>query len=457
MSMRKNLRLVVATAAAVAMTGGLLSLTAGTAAAAPAKHADDFNGDGHRDFATGTWGSFTVTYGTAKGPGTKTKTFTQNSPGIPGSAGNTGGYRDAFGATLAPADFNRDGYADLAVGDRTEAVGDAYEQGAITIVWGSKSGLGSSASRIPVMKGYTPERLGTALAAGDFTGDGKVDLAVSDNITTYIYRGGFSKSGGTGKITRHSPSNGYDFIEPTKLVAGKVNKDKTTDLYVLGDSFLEGVGQHTQAAWYLRGGSLAPGALTHYNQKSTFYDADGVIADFDKDGYGDLAVGDRPRDGNAGSLAVLRGGANGPVSTRHINQATDGVATGVTAGDDFGLKVSAGDTNRDGYPDLAISAPGEKVGAATAAGGVHILRGGKKGLTGAGSQWFTRQTAGVPGSAAKNARFGQEIRLRDLDRDGDADLLISDSGKKSVLLSGGSGGITTRSAREISLRATFPQ
>ncbi|GAA2250990.1 FG-GAP repeat protein [Streptomyces amakusaensis] len=455
MSMRKNLRLVIATAAAAAMTGGLLHVSTGAVAAAPAKHVDDYNGDGHRDFATGTWGSFTVTYGTAKGPGTKTKKFTQDSPGIPGKAGNTDGYRDAFGATLTSADFNSDGYADLAVGDRTERVGNASEQGAVTIVWGSKSGLGSAAGRIPVLKGYTPERLGTSLAAGDFTGDGKADLAVADNITTYIYRGGFSKSGGTGKITRHSPSNGHDFIEPTKLVAGKVNKDKATDLYVLGDGF---VNDHTQAAWFLRGGStITPGALTTYNHDSDFYDADGVIADFDKDGYGDLAVGDLRRDGDAGSLAVLRGGANGPVSTRHLSQATEGVATGVTPGDHFGLKVSAGDTNRDGYPDLAVSVPGEKVGAAASAGGVHILRGGKKGLTGTGSQWFTRQTSGVPGSAAKDARFGQDVRLRDLDRDGDADLLISDSGKKSVLLSGGSGGITTRSAREIPLRASFPQ
>ncbi|WP_326573791.1 VCBS repeat-containing protein [Actinacidiphila glaucinigra] len=115
MPTRKNLRPVAATAAAVALTGGLPTVTAGTAAAAPAKYADDFNGDGYRDFATGGSGSVTVTYRTASGPGTKVKTFTRNSAGIPGTAGDSGGYADMFGDSLA-ADFNRDGYADLAVG-----------------------------------------------------------------------------------------------------------------------------------------------------------------------------------------------------------------------------------------------------------------------------------------------------------------------------------------------------
>ncbi|MFD4524535.1 hypothetical protein ACFWP7_11570 [Streptomyces sp. NPDC058470] len=91
------------------------------------------------------------------------------------------------------------------------------------------------------------------------------------------------------------------------------------------------------------------------------------------------------------------------------------------------------------------------------AGGVHVLRGGKKGLTGAASQWFTRTSAGVPGSAGQYSMFGLYVRLRDLDRDGDADLLISDSDTPSVLLPAGPTGITTGAATEPELRADFPQ
>ena len=61
-AIRKTHRLVLATATAASLTGGLLTLATGTATAATlAKYADDFNGDGYRDYAVGDSGSVTVT------------------------------------------------------------------------------------------------------------------------------------------------------------------------------------------------------------------------------------------------------------------------------------------------------------------------------------------------------------------------------------------------------------
>ena len=58
----RKLRLALATATAVSLTGGLLVLATQTATAAtPAKYADDFNGDGFRDYAVGWAGEVTVT------------------------------------------------------------------------------------------------------------------------------------------------------------------------------------------------------------------------------------------------------------------------------------------------------------------------------------------------------------------------------------------------------------
>ncbi|MFJ4202869.1 hypothetical protein ACIP2Y_25010 [Streptomyces sviceus] len=55
---------------------------------------------------------------------------------------------------------------------------------------------------------------------------------------------------------------------------------------------------------------------------------------------------------------------------------------------------------------MAVGVPREKVGAVKDAGGVHVLCGGKSGLTGKNSQWFTRASAGVPGNPSEYENFG---------------------------------------------------
>ncbi|WP_251094635.1 FG-GAP and VCBS repeat-containing protein [Streptomyces sp. Caat 7-52] len=446
----------VATATALALTGGLVALTTGTANAAPAKYADDFNGDGYRDYASGWGGEVTVTYGTATGPGPKTVRFTQDSPNIPGKAGDAGGYADTFGDQVANADLNRDGYADLAVADRTEKVGTKTGAGAVTILWGARTGLGAKATRIPAKSGTA---FGAALAAGDFNGDGKPDLAVTDVAgTLFVYRGGFSTTGTTGGVSRLEVSpSGAHVLEPSAIVAGKVTKDNATDLYVVGQGYEND--KMVQAAWFVQGGSTVKrGKYTTYNASQVDFSATGVIADFDKNGYGDLAVSDKPYNKGAGSVVVLRGGASGPTTSYRLTQSTSGVATAATRNDRFGYALSAGDTNRDGYPDLAVGVPEEESGPVPNAGGVHVLRGGRSGLTGTGSQWFTRATAGVPGSPTDSEMLGLFVRLRDFDRDGDADLLVSgDLYYKGVLLRGTASGITTSHAAETALDPNFPQ
>ncbi|WP_338120173.1 hypothetical protein [Streptomyces agglomeratus] len=110
------MRIRHAAGAALLVASVVPVVTAAPATAAAAKYADDFNGDGYRDYATYSFranngGGVLVTYGTADGPGTRTQLITQSSPGVPG----TDETDDMFGDTRAAADFNADGYADLAV------------------------------------------------------------------------------------------------------------------------------------------------------------------------------------------------------------------------------------------------------------------------------------------------------------------------------------------------------
>ncbi|WP_149552197.1 FG-GAP and VCBS repeat-containing protein [Streptomyces marokkonensis] len=430
-------RTTTITLAAAVLGCGLVPLTvASPAAAAPAKYADDFNGDGYRDYAyssgvtdAGSDGSGTVgiIYGTATGPDGRKQNITQNSAGIPGA--NEAG--DFFGGKLAGADFNGDGYADLAVAVPGEDVGTVSNQGAVVILWGSASGL-SGGTSVPNKAPGKGHDMGYALAAGDFNGDGKPDLALINNYNAHVYVGSFTKSGFSGKVTKLDNERMF----ARKLVAGKVTKDKAADLVVIGA--VDGSEHTVTGAWFIRGGSTLTRGTTYKlgTGEDTSWEVDARIADFNKDGYGDIALG-HPNANGKGGVLVWRGGSSGPGGVTRINQNTAGVAGGMEVGDRFGARISVGDVNRDGYPDLAVAAPGEDLGGYADAGAVHILRGSASGLTGAKSQFFDRTSSGVPGGLEENATFGDHLRLRDSNRDGYADLFTD-----YLRLRGHSGGIT---------------
>ncbi|MFC3575913.1 FG-GAP-like repeat-containing protein [Streptomyces yaanensis] len=432
---------VTLTAALLAGTLTPLALSS-PATAAPAKYADDFNGDGYRDYAysgsvtdAGSDGSGTVgiIYGTATGPNGRKQNITQNSPGIPG----TNEWDDGFGHAMAGADFNRDGYADLAVAAYGEDVGARSEEGAIVIIWGSASGL-SGATSVPNKAPQKWGQFGLDLAVGDFNGDGRPDLAALNNKTAYVYLGSFTKSGFSGTVTKLA----NDHMSAEHLAVGKVTKDSATDLVVVGA--VDGSEHTVTGAWFVRGGrTLTRGTTLKLGSgEDTSWQVDTRIADFNKDGYGDIALG-HPNANGKGAVLVWRGGSTGPGGVTRISQDTSGVAGGAEVGDRFGARISVGDVNHDGYPDLAVASPGEDLGGHTDAGAIHILRGSASGLTGSKSQYFDRSSAGVPGGLEANASFGERLRLRDSNRDGYADLFAD-----YLRLRGTSSGITTSGIQE---------
>ncbi|WP_328665208.1 FG-GAP and VCBS repeat-containing protein [Streptomyces sp. NBC_00328] len=439
-----------ATTLATFLVAGLipLALPVTTASAAPAKHGDDFNGDGYRDYAYSSFsarggGGVTVVFGTATGPGSTQQRITQSSAGVPGSDEAD----DMFGEVRAAADFDGDGYGDLAVAAVGENGSHGADQGAVTVLWGSASGL-STGTTLPNKNPGRGNYMGKDLAAGDFNGDGKQDLAVINESMTYVYRGPIKRSGTTGTVTKLDKTTSF---YATALISGKVNGDTKTDLAIIGD--VTARDYVASDVWFIKGGasSLTPGSSLRLESQSgdgsgVERGGDGVIADFDKDGYGDIAVGTSIYSKHKGRVSVWYGSSAGPSRNTRLTQATSGVAGTPENYDEFGSSISAGDVNGDGYADLAVGVRDEKIDGQDNAGGVHIFKGRASGLSGTGSQWFARNTPGVPGALTAYDQFGGLVRLRDTNGDKKADLYVSAT--SGLRLPGSAGGITTTGATE---------
>ena len=434
--MHKNLRTALATATAAALTGGLLVAMAGPASAAPSGIDSDFNGDGYRDVAVtaplasvsgkGSAGAVTILYGSPQGAGAgKIQTLTQDSAGVPGAAEKD----DQFGAHTAPGDFNGDGYADLAVGAPGEDAGTDANGGTVVILWGGSGGL-SGGTTVSDPTRSIHDWFGQVVAAGDYNGDGKADLAIASDINTIdIYRGGFTKSGSTGgRYTITAPILKVPGTDIFNLTPGDTNADGRTDLVVDGFEGDSGSDYSYNANYWLPGSSS--GATATGAQKLPA----GVISDIgdvNGDDYGDIVIGnswdpgtETPGTAKGGSVDVVYGTSYGPDGIERVNQNTAGVPGSNETGDNFGYEVSLGDINGDGHDDLVIGAPGEDLGEFEDAGMVTVLYGGASGLLETGSQSLHQDTPGVPGGNEKGDGFGGEVLLSDVTGDGKADLTV---------------------------------
>ncbi|MEU5955811.1 FG-GAP repeat protein [Streptomyces sp. NPDC047525] len=432
-------RLAVATAAAAALTGGLLTLSATSAVAAPAAAQPDdadFNGDGAADLATSAAGAtvggkdsagqVVVTYGGAE---QRHVTYSQNSAGVPGTAEKG----DVFGADTAYGDFDGDGYDDLAVGAIGEDVDSDVDGGTVQVLWGSPSGL-SGGSTIKDPRPTKHDLFGGPMEAGDFDGDGKDDLAVgasSGAATIDVFDGGIKRTGATGgHYTVLPPIHSGEGAGPFTLHSGDVNGDGKDDLLVNGFSTADDY----NANLWLPGS--ANGVTTSGVQRlPAGYITD--VGDTDGDGYGDVIIGltwDEGIDGanKGGTVYVVKGNANGPYGgSEAITQESPGVPGGSETGDSFGAELDLGDINGDGHLDLVASSPGEDLEGVSDAGAVTVIYGAAdgSGLSTQGSTLYSQDTPGVPNSNEKNDFFGSDVHIDDLNADGRGDVSVGAYGE----------------------------
>jgi len=393
-------------------TGGG-ALTLGTALTS-----GDFNGDGFDDLvagdpAEGVAGGLWIVPGSAQGLNVAAiRHLNQDSAGVPG-ASSAG---DEFAGALAAGDLNGDGRADLAIGLPGKDFGTAAQAGAVIVLLGTTSGVGTTGVKLltqdtPAMPDNPEswERFGAALAIGRYTADRYGDLAIASPGEGS--RDGTKPSKGMVNLVRGS-ADGLEVAAPVSSLYGSDN----TVAYP-GISMVR----------------LGYGGL--------------AFSDTDLDGGQDLIIGapEATVDGRttAGAVAIVLGGRDVFSTSVYVSQNSPGVPGGAEAGDDFGASVAGGDVTGDGYGDVVIGVPGEDT-AVRNEGVLTLLRGSPNGVTGGISETVGQGAKGTPGPANPDDAFGHAVAVLDLDGRIGLDVLATASGEMDgQTLSDSFGSVTT--------------
>jgi Tol biopolymer transport system component len=279
-----------------------------------------------------------------------------------------------FGAAVALADYNHDGYLDLFVGMPADSAGNVGQAGRVVMAPSSPLGpffTGPFYHILPTnldaaaMGGTRTAggHLGRTMVSCDFNGDGFRDLAVG------------------------APGQNQVFVN-------------------LG--FLAGWRQLSGSGEF--GSALAAG-------------------DFNRDGFCDLAVG-APKDtrfaitpqSEAGSVHVFYGSATGLGNRQTFDQGN--LPAGPDAGrpqanDHFGYALAAGDLDGDGAAELAIGVPGERLVGVALAGLVHVVPGAAgEGLRPGSAMTLDGRNLPAPHNGLQaGAQFGEVLAMGEFNGD----------------------------------------
>jgi hypothetical protein len=331
----------------------------------------DLNGDGKADIAVGAPGEGVAvdegrTYVFSGDGGTLLYTLLMPNPQPYAS----------FGSALAVGDVNGDGKADIAVGAFDEDVGANINQGRVYVFSGADGAL---LYTLDTPNPQATANFGTSLAFADLNGDGAADILVGapgETVAGLDRQGrAYVFSGADGTLIRTlaaPPGTGGDLGKSVAL--GDTNGDGTPDPIV---GSLGGNGQ--TLIYSGLDGSLLRDLHEPKPDAGTDFGASLAVADVNGDGYADVIAGADERavggysaqgaayafSGMDGSLLIAKTAL--PSYLNPLLQ--DGYVR-------FGFAVAGGAVDASGKADIVVGSPFEAVESFDNAGAVYVFAGG---------------------------------------------------------------------------------
>jgi hypothetical protein len=269
----------------------------------------DFNGDGIPDLALPMYSPSEIAILLGKGDGTFAL------PIMVSVAGATFGFNQ-----ILVADFNGDGIPDLA------AIAEGNDL-TVNILSGKGDGNFAEVTTNPPISGVPLN-----FATGDFNGDGKMDIAVTENSGTIAILLG----NGDGTFAAMGTVNSASGGSPSPIAVADFNGDGKLDIAVVAGAYLTA----NESVSILTGNGDGTFNSPFSSPGSTSTIVTWIqVADFNQDGTPDVVLAD-----SAGSATVFSNDGGGSLSKSFP------VVSGLRT--PYYLEVGVSDINGDGYPDI---------------------------------------------------------------------------------------------------------